>query len=436
MLGTALLCVCFLGGKPEVGASEDQDAVARRSAIVEALQLDEPPELSNPESMTAELAGLESANAIELVEIVAAEGIPEGWQDGQPSFRSLDAERLAAVREALALVPLPALREAAASISAVDPRLKPREVALELFAERGEARDLLVVQHLVALEPAAQPGRSLERTLEKTLFALVERDATGLSELDEVFERVHPALRIAVVDALVRFRSKDALCELASLLERHAELDSHVLWGIVRLASKLTPPLPEVVLPQVRSYLFSTDRVCVQAAARACGLLDDVEAIPFLLELLDETDENLVSSAQRALSTLTQLGYGSDSCAWWSWFEGEERWWAESAPALLDDLASSEPVLTLKAITELSGHRLHKNEIALALSDCLERTETELVLLACEGLRQLDSCQALPALIPCLEHPDGNVRQAAWTALRAITRKDLPPEREFWLALL
>ncbi len=427
----ALAAVSLSAGSSEVGESfADPDDSGRRALVIRVLE-DEPGGASR--------AALELASPAvvpELLEVLVEGGIPASWGPTDRPRTSLDGQRLEAVRSALTRVPMAALREEATRRIDDDPRPRPREILIALIGERGDAADLSILGKLGTLEPTVEVPRSLESALVRALVAIAVRDPRAVPRMDGIFDSVPSGLRTAVVDSLVGMGSKEALLELGTLLDRDPALDADLLWAIVRLGDDLTPPHPEDLLGHVRSFLASSDAVRFQAAAHACGVLGDHEAIPSLVEALERKEENERVAVSRALRELTGLEQGDAPGAWSCWLESEQRWWEESAPLLLGELAAQEPERIVRAMARIAGHRLHSDVLARALVACLERSEEELVLMACEGLRQLGSPEALVGLIDRLDHPSGGVRRAVWCALRSITGKNLPAEPGLWRALL
>jgi HEAT repeat protein len=416
----ALLALAFLG----------EDEAQRRARVLEVLGRDAA--VFDAAAAARELA--EPGLVPELVELLAARGVPSSWGTGDGPPARLASERLATVEGAVELLPLAALRAEAVRRASIGPDPAVSSLLIARLGERGDSGDLSVVADLARAGAGRVAPGTHTRELERAFTAIAARDPRAPPQLVRVFDSLPGSLRPSVVGALVETRTRPALEGLGSLLELDAGLDAGLLWAIVRLASALGPPHDPGLLVRVRSFLGSGDDGRFQAAVHACGALRDTAAIPLLVEALERQDEAGRRAVEQTLAGLTGLSL-TDAVAWERWLEREQRWWDDAAPELLDELASSEPERVVRAMSKSAGHPLHPELLARSLVACLSRREPELVSLACERLGQLGSFEALPGLIECLDHPSERVRAAAWNALRSITRKDLPAQPEVWRAL-
>jgi len=394
------------------------------------------------EEQARALSALDPHPLSSFVDLLALQRIPTAWfresQDAEPSDPRgpLGPESLAALRGTLAQVPLAELRPFFATLAAEDPRLDRREVCVSVLAEVGERRDLkLVIELATPLDEHARVlPRSLRKSYESALRSILERDAGALRTLQGAFDDVHVGLSSATIDAIGSVPSEDALMALAALLGRVRGLDAYVLSAIARLGPEVRQPVSEGVLSAVRDLLTQADPGVVRAAVRACGRLEDYEAIPRLLDMLSGSDENLSTSAHMALGEITGLPLHADARMWSSWYRHESEWWQVESADIFRELASGDELQVSNAINEVTGRHLFRHELAEALLPVLDRQEPELVVMACRSLGQVGSPVALQPLVICLEHTDWSVRRAAWIALARITGLDLPPEIEAWEA--
>jgi HEAT repeat protein len=440
-MSTWLLLLLLTGLLPQDGTmdavSTELEAEHERVARVFEVHAEE-----DAEDQERALRSLDPPPLASFVDLLAEESIPAAWfletedTDRSDAFGPLGTESLMALRGALAKVPIVELRPFFATLAAEDPRLDRREVCVSVLAGVGERRDLKLVIELAtpADERARVLPRSLRKSYESALRSILERDAGGLGYLLGAFNELHGGLSSATVDAIGSVPSEEALAALASLLGHAKGLDAYVLSAIAKLGPDVRHPVSDGVLFTVRSLLTNSDPGVVRAAVRACGRLEDYEAVPQLLEMLSQDDENLRTSAHVALGDITGLPLHADVRIWRSWYERESSWWQGESLDVFRDLASRDELAVSNAINEITGQHLFRHELADALLPVLDHQEPELIVMACRSLGQVGSEVAVPPLVASLEHPDWSVRRAAWVALVRITGQDLPPEIEAWQA--
>jgi HEAT repeat protein len=372
-----------------------------------------------------------------LFEILVVEGVPGAWtEDG--SGIALDEHRLGVVSDCLLSASGSALRALLVRVAQEEPRLRFREVGVEILGEMGLTRDIRLLVLLAApLDESTEVlPRSLRKAFEHALEEILERSEGGLLVVREVFDETHVGLRSAIVDAVESLRSEFGLETLADLLGRTKGLDAHVLTAISRVATHVTHPVDESVHAAVRERLDDADAAVMHTAIRACGRLEDYESLPKLLELLASDDEGTRSTAHRGLQDLTGLRFRLDERLWRSWYERETRWWQELQPDLARDVRRGSEGAATKAVMAFAGRHLWRHRLAEVLQDALLRRETTVVVHACRALEELGSARAVPGLLEALEHREAGVRFAAWEALESITGKSLPQDPAIWRASL
>jgi HEAT repeat protein len=310
---------------------------------------------------------------------------------------------------------------------------------------RREAQRLLgavgMAEHARLLARVTAPGRetvliapALRAGFTDALAAILARDPAAIPQVPALFSEAPPALSSAIVEALARQPGESATRVLASLLGRSPGLDPLLL---MRLAERgrARSSGDELVLDGVRRYLRQRDPALVAAAARACGRLGDDGAVESLIGLIESADERVRASAFEALHEISGLDHGRESARWASWYQAEMRWWDGDAEAELVRVERGRGVEFFRAARAVLEHRLYRARIAEAFTETLRSGGLSEARLACRALEQLGSPVAVRGLIECLEHPDAELRDAAWRALCAITGVELPPETDSWAAL-
>jgi HEAT repeat protein len=342
------------------------------------------------------------------------------------------------VRECLASRPrrelVPLLEDVAAR------PVQPGDSAL-----RREAQRLLgavgAAEHARLLVRVTVPSREtvlitpdLRAGFTDALAAILARDPAAIPQMPALLSDASPALSSSIVEALARRPNDSAMRALASLLGRSPGLDPLLL---LRLAERgrARSNGDEVVLDGVRRYLRQRDPALVANAARACGRLGDDGAVESLIGLIESPDERVRTSAFEALREISGLDHGRESTRWTSWYQAEMRWWDGEAEAELVRVERGRGVEYFRAARAVLEHRLYRARIAEAFTETLRSGGLSEARLACRALEQLGSPVAVRGLIECLEHPDTELRDAAWQALCAITGVELPPETDSWAAL-
>jgi hypothetical protein len=163
--------------------------------------------------------------------------------------------------------------------------------------------------------------------------------------------------------------------------------------------------------------------------------MEDVEAFPEVLALLEDDSAGVRENAYWALQHMSGRKLPAVTERWSRWHEAELEWWDQEAPAQLAAVGMGSEAERVKALSELSSHRLFRHELARELTWFLEQPEPKLARLVCSTLAGLRSPVPGPELVALLDHDDADLRHQAWMALRAITGEDLPQDQEPWAAL-
>jgi hypothetical protein len=417
VLATAVLAL------PTLAAARDGSAV--QAAIAARLE-------RGPDALEADLARMGTPAIAPLFDVLAQDAVPAEWGSGEADV-ALSADARAAVLGALAAMPLGSLREHLALVAAEPDRGERRVgAALAVLDRAGTARDVALCARLAApLEPGALVPRARRTEFERTLLAIAARDVGTGAALRGVFRELEPSLLAPAVRCIAAGSPAEAIELLASLLDRVAAIDGLLLVEIARVGALVPRPIAGQVLAAVRPSLGSNDVNEVLLAARALGGLDDFDAVPRLIVLLEANDERIREAADEALQRMTGRTFRSSARAWGTWYSAELEWW-QGADRTLAQVKHADPAVALAALHQISGHRIHRHEIARAVATVLERPERELGLVACSILRSLASRAAVPALVRALAHGDADVAAAALKALRTLTGSSYAADDPAW----
>lgn len=430
-----LLCALWIvpdsSAQAEGPGAHDEVRVERMAAIAEILST--PIEDEGARAATLRrLVALQPPAAAELFAVLEQEGLAAGFHPAE-GRAPLDGPRLACVRAALLSIPRPALFDHLLLISRGSLRSGVRRTALDLLAEAGTERELaLVLAFGRPLESERRLFGADLRAFEESLRRFLLRNQAALRSLPGALAALSRFERAPVVRAAAATNTQRAMEALTEMFRIAPEIDALVLSSLGRMARSVPHPISEQVRACVRGFFSSSHVLLVQEAILAAGELEDCEAVPALLDLLESGDGSLREVAGQALREITRLSLGPDSGPWRDWYEAEMDWWSSESEELLSDLTSGAPAAAAKAIVGIAHRKLFRHELARALVGCLARPEAGLVRLSCRALGEMRSASAVEALVDSLEHEDASIRHEAWMTLRRITNRDLPPDPSAW----
>jgi HEAT repeat protein len=317
-------------------------------------------------------------------------------------------------------------------------RLDLARTTLALDVLRQEAAAGSCLQALALVTPdqlGAAPSSALLRTFERTLGSLLAARPAELTNLDDLPEGTHPSLRLSIVRAAGAAPSRESAAFLAAVLDTDPSLDLMVLAELGRVLEAIDEPCAPWVEQRILAHLDAPATTLRREACMAAGRVELFEAVPRLIDLLEDGDRGVVTSATWALERITSKRMKAEPERWRAWHQAELDWWATEASAAFTKLRSDEAHEVAAAIRSLSGHRHFRHQISEELCWLLDREDGSLAAQACAALGALDSRSAIPRLIEALEASSPGTVEAARAALARITgREDLPAERAAWLA--
>jgi hypothetical protein len=170
--------------------------------------------------------------------------------------------------------------------------------------------------------------------------------------------------------------------------------------------------------------------------AKLAALVHDLEALPTLLDWLEDWDVRVQRSALAALRRLSQADHGPGVESWRAWYQEEQDWSLERLPVLEEELACGDAWRASAALAELSRHPLQRHACAALVAENLVDLPAATLPVAAALLRGFGSRAALPALVRALEETSGTVCEIAWRTLCALEGLDLPSDPPRWRALL
>ena len=316
----------------------------------------------------------------------------------EPLATRPDLTRLQRTALELALEELPhesalAPLRAAARRTGVDAE---REAALALLSRLGTRGDLALALELGAADVRGE-GAPSERSsaLERCLAAILLRETGSVQYLCELLPRSDPSTLSPGLRALARGAGEEAAARLAGLLtQMDAAARALILDELARVAARGVGLDDLGVSDLVRTQLGSPDR---GLAVLACGVLEklrDHGAVPDLIVLLADSDENLRTRAHTTLRRLTGLELPAEEEPWLAWLDEAMTWWDTQSEATRVALASGSPAEAAAAVNALARQRYRRDLVVQALELALARPEVDLVESALTALGAMNDPRA------------------------------------------
>ena len=390
------------------------------------------------ERVLLELEGISAPTPARLLDTLVVAG-PRALPELREALREGEAISSAEARAqyARALSGIPALVAGLVDPTTEASRLDLARTSLALDILRGTPRDGAAEEALALVRPGlpgAAPQAGLLRSFERTLTEILTARPAELEALADLPEETYPSLRLAIVRAAGAAPSTESASFLAEVMDTDPSLDRMVLAELGRVLEAIDEPCDPWVELRVLSHLDSQEPSMRREACMTAGRVELFDAVPRLIELLEDPDEGARESAAWALERITAMRMKPEPERWLAWHRAELEWWSHDAREAFSQLRSSEAHEVAAAIRALSGHRNFRHQISEELCVVLKREEGSLAAQACAALGALGSARAIPELVEALSSPSEGTRTAAGSALERITgRTGLPAERDAWV---
>ena len=379
---------------------------------------------SAPGTLEQDVAALGTPVIPAIIDALARGRFADPQSRDEGDGHALRVDEDFALLDALALLPIGSVRGHVSSLAEGSDQ-NVHEACVRVVGKVGLGQDLPLLAEMSQRVDGGAPTRQDRAAFEQALARILERDPEGIGYAERAFDSLHDGLIAPLIEAVAGVANNDAIHVLASRLGRQPAADPLLLVHVGRLGGRLHSPFHATVLEAVRKYLRTSNYELVLIAAHTVGQLEDTAAVPVLIELLDDPMPAIPPKAAEVLRSLTREQIGVSPSRWSAWYAAEAEWWSQEARGQLDEFKYGEAGEVSELLMKVSRHRLYRHEIAEAVSEMLNRNESELVFLACSTLGYLESWTAVPALVAVIEDPDEQVRTSAARALHLIT--GLPP---------
>jgi len=301
--------------------------------------------------------------------------------------------------------------------------LEPQRIApaLLVLREAGSAREFTRCLELAG--PGEGEGTS---ELVAALAAICAREPATCELALSAACSAQPGDAEAIVHGLAEAHNGPAALALAQLALRRPQLSCVALSALLSEVEHLPRPLDADLLGLLREQLAHEDHPAAQELLLLAGRLEDDESVPLLLKRLAGTRADQRANALWSLRRITGLGLGPDAAAWSLWFQEEQQWWKDRAPAVLALLHGEDLAAQARALGELGQRFWHRQQVADELVEYLAHARPDGARMACGLLGKLGCTSALPALQARLEDENAGVKESARAAIAGLTGKKIP----------
>lgn len=307
-------------------------------------------------------------------------------------------------------------------------------VGMRVLGEIGDAQAVESWLDVMSDVPEIHLQRAyVQAPSEGALSRVLERDHAAFNVLAGRIKNVPPRLVPAVVRAVGGSSCARGIDVLLGLLGRDEALDLIVLAQVSRLGEDTVGTLRDEQMNWLRPFLTDDDWRVRREAVAALGRLHDYSSYAQIVTLLDDEQRLIGQTAAWSLRRMSGQDFGDDSTAWRGWFETELSWFQTEGARWTQGLEDEDSTRVVDATRELLEHPLFKHDVAQALVPLLSHEEIAVATSVATALGQIGSRTAIPALVGALSAEDEGLRTAAWTALVALTGRELPLDPAAWL---
>ena len=434
-----MLCVCLLAcmavPAPAAGAAPPPPQAARGAQGVTELDqlfLDARHEATPQHAVTGALVARGPKSASELFDLLASGTLQvRVGERGRRAQALLPGERLAIIG-AFERFPRTVSRGLLDERLEGEPSEATRLAALELLAAIGEIRDLDSFLAWAQTEGTdVRVARAVRAAFGERLRTLLDRAPEQLGRVSDLYSRANHSLLLGIVSAVASRTEPQRLEALGELLGIVPRFDAQVLGEISAMTREARFVPDGRLAARVRIYISSPEPVqCIEAIAVA-EQLADAEAVPALIDRLEDRDMR-----KRAFSALVSItGEQLDPTAetWHEWHRIVTTRWERSGAETIQRAQSGSQAIAARAIQELALLRMYRQELVEPIAQILDREEVELVVLATATLGHHASVNAVPYLIAQLDKENLDVRRAGYRALRRLTGEDHGDDARDWI---
>ena len=365
-----------------------------------------------------------------LFQVLATRSIP-AYDGGAP-------QKLSEIQENVILLALaqqerdPVLSHVGAELARTR-ELGPRAAAVGFLGAVGRANDLPALLELALMPEETALDQGLQAGLRRAVASILGRDARAFDQLVELRRITRPELFETLITAVGDARDGRGLAFLADLSYWHEDLALEVMAQVCKVGLSGEETVDDGMRNRLRPYLDAAQPAACRAALLALTELRDFESITSLIELLSCETAGIRDGALWSLRQMTGLKLASSE-SWATWHQHEQVWLLREKAHEFRRLRSNDAAEAADALRTILTHPLTRDELVSALPDLLKNRWPAIRILACRSLAELSAKDSVEKLVWALEDPTSDVAQAAYEALRVLTKLDLPRDPAAWQA--
>jgi HEAT repeat protein len=304
-----------------------------------------------------------------------------------------------------------------------------RRALIEVLGAIGTGDELMRVFDLALTAEEESPIRGLEEAFGNAATAILARDERAFQRLERSWRSQREELYSTLLTAVGNSDSPVALEYLAEVILWDEDLASAAMAQIPKLGKSADEHVNEELRMRLRHYLDPEQPGLCGAASLALAELEDLEALPYLIDLLasELASDGIKRNATWALQKISGLSLPQNARRWNHWYEGELDWMRRGKAKEFRRIMSHDERHVAKGLREIAKHPLVNEEFVHTLRAVLIDRNDDVRVLACQALAVYGDEHVMPWLVDALEDPYPEVRHAAWESLRKLTGLELTP---------
>lgn len=279
----------------------------------------------------------------------------------------------------------------------------------------------------------------IRRASSKAVGHVISRNGrSGWQELRRNWSRVPETLRSSWIDQLVELVPGSQVEDLLWSLSRDDEALAAAIVGIAgQTVARRHELVDEAFLRANREAIRTSDSATRRARIHLAVRMADLEALPALLDALDQVDPSESASILRQAQRLTGRRLAISPDVWRAWYRQEEIWFDERFHEVADLLLEATGPELFAAVGEIRAHAAHRRKLAPVVIDALEvRDEPGVRRTLISLLSELGGWRAAELLEASLRDRAPLVRRAAVAGLMRLTGQRQAIATEEWMPLL
>ncbi len=370
-----------------------------------------------------------------------ARGVPdflfEILRDGRVPDRGEGAQVLSIYQRDLILLSFERLgrSETLASLArfVTEPEAMSERIAtVEILGAVGRKNDFERVLDLTLGPEEEELAEAMASAFRRATCGILKRDGDAFRMVAETWQSIRSELLVHLILAVGDTRDPRGLEFLSGVAFWKADLADAAVAQIQSIGPSQDESLNEELRVRLRAQLDPEQPDRCRTICMALAALEDVSALPQLIEYLRHEAKGLRSSAHWALKRLTGLGFAADPARWSHWYAAEVQWLQRDKNKAFRRLLSNNHGDAARALQEIEQHPLARNELLVALPSLFESPKAPIRILACRAAAELGRPEIIEPLIDALEDPSTEVAKAALQALQKVTGLDLPEDASAW----